>query len=44
MLCHPLVCHLGLLDVLSKLYSLLVLESLVHAYFLCVVPMHDFFL
>ena len=36
MLCHPLVCLLDLLGVLSKLYFLLVLGSLVHTYFLYV--------
>jgi hypothetical protein len=44
MVCHSLGYHLGLLGVLSKLYFLLVLESLVHAYLLCVGPMHDVFL
>ena len=35
-LCHTFVCLLGLLGVLFKLYLLLILESLVHAYLLYV--------
>jgi hypothetical protein len=32
LLCHTFVCIIGLFGVLSKIYLLLVLESLVHAY------------